>query len=167
MATTPTLSLGPSQVNSRDGGFVQTNSDIVALPDGGYLIVWEDRTFPGDTDMWGQRYDAAGAKVSDQFSVETVRDSQMVPALAVHPDGSVLVAFADDFADIDTWVDRFDANLSHLYDPDPASASHILRARLSRLLAFECGKAIHGDDTNALAGAEPSQYPGWGLRPDR
>jgi Ca2+-binding RTX toxin-like protein len=132
MATTPTLSLGPSQVNSRDGGFVQTNSDIVALPDGGYLIVWEDRTFPGDIDMWGQRYDAAGAKVGDQFSVETVRDSQMVPALAVHPDGSVLVAFADDFADIDTWVDRFDVNLKHLFDPDPASASHILRDSIER-----------------------------------
>ena len=95
MATTPTLSLGSSQVNSRDGGFVQTNSDIVALPDGGYLIVWED---------------------SPQLNFKF---------------------------------------------------KHKSHARRSHLLAFECGKANHGDDTNALAGAEPGQYQGRRFRPDQ
>ena len=132
MATTPTLWLGPSQVNTRDGGFVQTNSDIVALPDGGYLIVWEDRTLPGDIDMWGQHYDAAGTKVGGQFSVETVTDSQTAPALAAFADGRVQVAFSDDFADLDTWVDRLDSNLHHFPDPDPASTHHILRDSIER-----------------------------------
>lgn len=48
----------------------------MALPDGGYLIVWEDHAFAGDIDLWGQRYDAAGSKIGAQFSGETVTDSQ-------------------------------------------------------------------------------------------
>jgi Ca2+-binding RTX toxin-like protein len=132
MADTPPIWRDLSQVNSRDGGFAQTESDIVALPDGGYLIVWEDRQFPGDTDMWGQRYNAAGDKVGDQFSVETVTDSQTAPALTSFADGTVGIAFTDDFADLDTWVDRLDANLNHLFDPDPKSNSHILRDSIER-----------------------------------
>ena len=130
MADTPTIWRGLSQVNSRDGGFAQTESDIVALPDGGYLIVWEDRQFANDTDMWGQRYDAAGIPVGGQFSVETVTDSQTVPALAAFADGRVLVAFSDDFADLDTWVDRLDANLNHY--PDPSTSHNILRDSIER-----------------------------------
>jgi Ca2+-binding RTX toxin-like protein len=130
MADTPTIWRGLSQVNSRDGGFAQTESDIVALSDGGYLVVWEDRQFPGDTDMWGQRYDTAGDKVGNQFSVEVVTDSQTVPALAAFADGNVLVAFTDDFADLDTWVDRLDPNLNHY--PDPTSSHNILRDSIER-----------------------------------
>ncbi len=130
MADTPTIWRGLSQVNSRDGGFAQTESDIVALPDGGYLVVWEDRQYPGDTDMWGQRYDAAGVKLGNQFSVETVTDSQMVPALAAFSDGNVLVAFSDNFADLDSWVDRLDPNLNHY--PDPTSSHNILRDSVER-----------------------------------
>lgn len=132
MADTPTVWLESRQVNAKDGGFVQTHSDIVALPDGGYFIVWEDHAFAGDIDLWGQRYDASGTKVGAQFSVETVTDSQAAPALATFADGSALVAFSDDFADLDTWVDRFDANLKHLPDPDPASTHHILRDSIER-----------------------------------
>jgi Ca2+-binding RTX toxin-like protein len=132
MADTPTLWLESRQVNASDGGFVQTHSDIMALPDGGYLIVWEDHAFAGDSDLWGQRYDAAGSKIGAQLSVETVTDSQEAPALAAFADGSVLTAFSDDFADLDTWVDRFDANLKHLPDPDPASTHHILRDSIER-----------------------------------
>jgi Ca2+-binding RTX toxin-like protein len=130
MADTPTIWRGLSQANSRDGGFAQTESDIIALPDGGYLIVWEDRQYRGDTDMWGQRYNAAGEKVGDQFSVETVTDSQTVPALAAFADGNVLVAFSDDFADLDTWVDRLDPNLNHY--PDPSTSHNILRDSIER-----------------------------------
>lgn len=130
MADTPTIWRGLSQVNSRDGGFAQTESDIVALPDGGYLVVWEDRQFSGDTDMWGQRYDAAGVKIGNQFSVETVTDSQTAPALAAFTDGNVLVAFSDDFADLDTWVDQLDPNLNHY--PDPSSSHNILRDSIER-----------------------------------
>ena len=54
----------------------------------------------------------------------------MVPALAAFSDGNVLVAFSDNFADLDSWVDRLDANLNHY--PDPTSSHNILRDSVER-----------------------------------
>ncbi len=134
MASTPSLWRDLSQANSRDGGAAQTNSDIVALADGGYLVVWEDHTFAGDIDMWGQRYDAAGSKLGD-VSVEVVAefaDDADAESRSCRT-ATCVIAFDDDYGDhVDTWVDRFDR--------EPEAPSRIQRRRANILPGL--GRAV-------------------------
>src|SRR5262245_20666956 len=100
MTTTPTLWKSATLANTttaRD----QFESQLAALPDDGYLVVWRDlsRTYNprGDT-IVGQRFDAAGNKVGGEFNIGFTLGDQTHPAITRLPSGNVAIAFVDTFA---------------------------------------------------------------------
>src|SRR6266487_182889 len=83
---------------------------IAVQPDGGYIIVWIDA---GGNDgqgngIYGQLFDASGAKVGSEFLVNTTTSGdQYSPSVAVAPDGSFLVAWEGPGSSIDVFAQRF------------------------------------------------------------
>jgi hypothetical protein len=75
----------------------QVFPDIVALPDGGFVAVWSDSSAGSDEfdySIVGQRFDAFGARVSIQFTVNTETDGtagQYLPHVAALADGRLVV----------------------------------------------------------------------------
>jgi FG-GAP-like repeat len=124
MADTPTLLRSETQVNTTDaavgagGTDVQDDGQIVALADGGYLIVWTDhsRAFnPAGSAVIGQRYDLLGNRVGGEFDIsQLVTGDQSAPAVTALPDGGILVAFVDSANNGDIFVRRYDADLNQV-----------------------------------------------------
>ena len=83
---------------------------IAVQPDGGYVIVWIDA---GGNDgqgngVYGQLFDASGAKVGSEFLVNTTTaGDQYSPSVAVAPDGSFIVAWEGPGSSIDVFAQRF------------------------------------------------------------
>ncbi len=81
----------------------QDQSRVVALNDGGYVVVWTEFdalvSHGGDgsySSVKMQRFDAAGNKVGAEQTVNTVaNDAQLAPDVAVLNDGSIVVAWQD------------------------------------------------------------------------
>jgi hypothetical protein len=78
MLTTPFRVKSESQVNTSDAPVVsgrtsfQGNPQVVALPAGGYVVVWEDDSGthnPQGKAIVGQRYDVAGNKVGGEVKL--------------------------------------------------------------------------------------------------
>ena len=81
----------------------QSYPAVSALPDSGFVVVWQSENQDGDGyGIYGQRYDAAGVAVGSEFLInsETVGD-QFFPRVAVLPDGRISVAWASDGQDGD------------------------------------------------------------------
>ncbi|MFM2052137.1 MAG: hypothetical protein RL456_174, partial [Pseudomonadota bacterium] len=102
--TTANIQYGPD-INARNVGFDAS---------GGMVMVWaSDRQ---DGDRWGlyaQRFDANGVPVGGEILVNaTTAGNQNMPALAVLPDGSFIVAWQSDAqaAQIDIMARRFAAD---------------------------------------------------------
>jgi len=124
MTTTPILRTEATQVNTTDaavgagGNNTQDDGRIVALGDGGYVIVWTDgsRAFnPAGTAVLGQRYDAAGNRVGGEFNIsQLMAGDQSGQAVAPMPDGGFLVAFVDSANNGDIYVRRYDVDLNLL-----------------------------------------------------
>jgi hypothetical protein len=80
----------------RFGG--QYSPDIISLPNGGFLITWEDasRTL-GDADstsIKAQAFDGNGAKIGGEFLVNTVTAGfQQRPSIAALADGGLVIAW--------------------------------------------------------------------------
>jgi len=87
---------GDFVVNSTTGGD-QDNVAIAAMPDGGYLLVWDDRSAStADADIRMRRFDADGIPAGDDELVNTtLTGDQTHPRLAVGAGGDVLVAWED------------------------------------------------------------------------
>lgn len=94
---TPAVLTGGSEiaVNSYTAGD-QRFSDVAALPDGGYVAVWDSRL---DQDghsygIFGQRFDAQGNKVGAEFQVNNYSTStQGWPQVASFEDGGFVVSW--------------------------------------------------------------------------
>src|SRR5262245_45190644 len=101
MTTTPRLWKSPTLVNTTTAGN-QFDSQVVALPDGGYLVAWDDNSHthnPVGDSIVGQRYDAAGNKVGGEIDLNPFfSGSDPGPAITHSPNGNVAVAFVDTFA---------------------------------------------------------------------
>lgn len=79
----------------------QDDSSVVGLDDGGFLVTWtsfsQDETGGG---ILGQRFDAQGQAVGDEFQVSTAPDgNQGLSDLTVLQDGSVLAAWQSSVMD--------------------------------------------------------------------
>ena len=94
------------------------DSDVVALPDGGYVILWHWITADDSgTDIFAQRYDSNGREVGAAFRVHSEsygdqqsRDLYSDPIVTVDHNGDLLVA----------WSDSRDGNIySRRFDMDP------------------------------------------------
>ncbi|MEM8677989.1 MAG: putative Ig domain-containing protein [Planctomycetota bacterium] len=81
-------------VNQQTRG-VQSSSSVAALDDGGFVAVWTSVGQDGSsTGVYGQRYDATGAKVAEEFRVNSaIRRSQEAPAVAAGSDGGFTIAW--------------------------------------------------------------------------
>ena len=71
---------------------------VAASPSGDFVVVWSSNGSSGTDTYWtsvqGQRFDAAGDSIGDQFQVNThTPHSQNLPAVGVASDGSFLVAW--------------------------------------------------------------------------
>ncbi|WP_374246395.1 hypothetical protein, partial [Zoogloea sp.] len=86
-----------------------------ALADGGYVVVWQSNGQDGwDYGIYGQRYDAVGTPVGNEFRVSTATPySQSEPAVAALADGGWVVSYTDQTRDgsgSSVWVQRFAAD---------------------------------------------------------
>ena len=116
MTTTPRLWKSQTQVNTTDGGASQTDGQIAALPDGGYLVVWVDDSLtnnPFGDAIVGQKYDAAGTKVGGEVDLShfphSFTSGELVqPAVTVLANGNIAVTF-DDSSSGDIYVRIFDS----------------------------------------------------------
>src|SRR5262245_9760113 len=97
MTTTPHLWKSATQANTTTSGD-QVDSQIAALTDGDYLVVWEDKSHvynPSGSEVLGQRYDAAGNKVGGEFKItaDFINFNKFSPALTTLANGNIAVAF--------------------------------------------------------------------------
>jgi large repetitive protein len=91
----------------------QQNSDVGALNDGGYVVVWESDVQDGSSfGVFGQRYDAGGATVGTSFQVNTyTASSQSSPDVAGLDDGGFVAvwrSFGQDGSDWGVYGKRYD-----------------------------------------------------------
>jgi hypothetical protein len=92
MTTTPRLWKSQTQVTTDNGG--QFNEQIAALPDGGYVIVWEDIN-PLHTIIVAQRYDSTGNKVGGEVGLSPGTVDASSPAVTVLANGNIAVAYKE------------------------------------------------------------------------
>ena len=102
MTTTPRLWKSQTQVNTTDADS-QFDGQIAGLSDGGYVVVWTDRTLTlDDGAIFGQRYNSAGNKVGGEVpltlslpNANLPTGSRFAPAVTVLPNGAIAVAFVN------------------------------------------------------------------------
>ena len=91
----------------------QSSPDLAALPDGGFVAVWESEQDVSATGIYGQRFDADGAKVGGEFQVNTYTDAnQSEASVDVFDGGGFVVVWSSFGQDGDGWGvygQRFDA----------------------------------------------------------
>ncbi len=75
----------------------QGSPAITLAPDGRTLATWEDRREIGNSDVFGQRFDASGSRMGDNFRVSDsgVRGDQNFSGCHIVPNGVALVAWDD------------------------------------------------------------------------
>ncbi|MCY1275697.1 Bifunctional hemolysin/adenylate cyclase precursor [compost metagenome] len=107
----PTFVYGESVVNTTTTGN-QNEADVVALTDGGYVVVWKGAG-TGDADgIFTQRYDARGFKVGVETRVNTVVTGiQNDPAVAALLNGGYVVTWITEGAagDAEIFMQRYGA----------------------------------------------------------
>jgi hypothetical protein len=122
MTTTPKIWKSLTQVNATDSGpnaDGQADGHIVALKDGGHVVIWGDSSGvynPSGTALVAQRYDSAGNKVGGEVNLGNgFPGSASSPAVTVLPNGNLAVAFTGDlfnFGFKDTFVRIFSPQLA-------------------------------------------------------
>ncbi|RID93744.1 calcium-binding protein [Gemmobacter lutimaris] len=88
-------------------GSPQLNPSLAALPDGGFVAVWEGSAQAPDNSSWGifaRIFDADGTASDPEFGVNTARtQNQTRPEVAVLADGGFVVVWQSDFL-TDGWT---------------------------------------------------------------
>jgi uncharacterized membrane protein YphA (DoxX/SURF4 family) len=91
-------------VNTPAAG-AQTAADVVALDDGGFVVVWHDNAAGL---LRGQRFDASGNKVGDEFAAGSL-GAEFGPVAALLGDGRFIAGFDQvGGADTDVHLTIFD-----------------------------------------------------------
>ncbi len=102
---------GEFRVNTTTALYQQAPA-IAMAPDGKFVVVWCGGYGP-ESDVWGQRFDASGAKAGGEFRVNTYTPySQNTPAVAADAAGRFVVVWTSevgDGADSAVFGQRFDA----------------------------------------------------------
>jgi hypothetical protein len=73
----------------------QYNAEITALPDGGYVVVWQSDQ-SGTFDIFARRYDSAGRAQTGEVRIGTLTGTQVDPYVTVLNDGSYVITWYDD-----------------------------------------------------------------------
>jgi hypothetical protein len=98
------------QVNPRDG-IAQFGSDVASDGAGRFVVVYSNQAgLAGEADIYGQLFDAAGARRGAEFRVNTTTTgSHRAPAVAMVPDGRFVAVWASS-ADRGVRAQRFSAD---------------------------------------------------------
>ncbi len=95
----------------------QEFSDVTALSDGGFIVVWQSHLQTGGTnnyDIYAQRYDASGAIVESEFLVNASQsDVQLYPSITTLENGGFVVTWMSLNEDGDSYGifgQRYEAN---------------------------------------------------------
>ena len=101
------------RVNTQTVGS-QVDPAITGLADGGFVIAWSDPNGDGsESDVYAQRYDAAGTAQGGQFRLNTYTAShQFVPDLAAFASGGFIAtwaSFGQDGSSYGIYAQRYDA----------------------------------------------------------
>ena len=94
----------------------QSQPDVVALEDGGFVAVWTSSSQDGDfSGIYGQRYDLGGETIGGEFKINTYIVSQQVtPTIAAADDGGFMVSwnsFAQDGSGYGVYAQQFKSQL--------------------------------------------------------
>ena len=90
----------------------QDHPAIAALPDGGFVVVWQDAYRDGlDFGIFGQRFDSAAGRVGSEFLVNNYTFSQQrLPVVAAGADGSFVISWSGNLVgDEQVIARRFDS----------------------------------------------------------
>lgn len=93
----------------------QSHPEVAVLADGGYVVVWYSKGQDAGTDygVFGQRYDAAGAPVGDEFQANTYTTAAQVGGhVGALEDGGFVVTWQSkdqDGSDYGIYAQRYDA----------------------------------------------------------
>jgi hypothetical protein len=113
MAMTPTLWKGQTQVNTTDGNQTQSNGQIAALGNGGYVVVWKD---DGSGRVNAYSYDELGNQVTGEVNIGSgLPGTVFVNSVTSLPSGGFAVVINNvDAGDNDLFVRRYDADMNFL-----------------------------------------------------
>jgi hypothetical protein len=172
MTTTPRLSNSWSQANTTHqpapmsaGLPSQDDGQVVALNDGGYVVVWTDfsRTYnSAGAAVIGQRYDSAGNKVGGEVKLSGFNSGdQFSPAVTRLDNGNIAVAFVDQFGgDDDIYVRIFDSSLSPVRtDEIDTGANQTFNPVDHRLRRQQLRDLLHGGDGGGHRGRRAHREP--------
>ncbi len=83
------------QVNTTSNGH-QSNPNITALSDGGYIIVWQSKTEGGGYNVLAKRFDADGKDISSEFLINQTTDGeQSLPVVEALSNGDILFTWTE------------------------------------------------------------------------
>jgi hypothetical protein len=90
----------------------QTYADVGITPAGAFVVVWQSPQDGSGYGILARRFDASGAAVGVEFAVNTVTAGpQVVPSVAVNPNGSFVAAWhGNDGSEYGVFARRFDAS---------------------------------------------------------
>jgi cysteine-rich repeat protein len=91
----------------------QEHPSVAMWSDGGFAVIWVDRSRDGDgSGCFGQRHHADGRKNGTQFKVNAVVEGEQVwPVVVTVHDGGLVVAWSSDHSgESDVYARRFDAS---------------------------------------------------------
>jgi Ca2+-binding RTX toxin-like protein len=87
---------------------------ITALPNGGFVVTWDDSAQEGSVGVYAQRYDASGAAAGSEFRVNTTTlNFQSNSAVTALSNGGFVVTWQDSTQDGNSYgvyAQRYDAN---------------------------------------------------------
>ena len=107
---------------SRETRQDQERPSVSMTPAGDFVVAWQGRVFPrnqgGISAILAQRHDSEGRRLGEQFrvNISSARATAGI-ALASAPDGSLLIAWADEFQQRHVWARRYEGHGDRLGVP--------------------------------------------------
>ena len=101
----------PVQLNATTAGD-QDGLDMAMRADGGFVAVWVDKSEGAEGRIIGRMFDADGSPETAEFRIDNETTQSGSPKVAIHDDGSFIVAWTDSTPGVKSWVETqsFDAS---------------------------------------------------------
>jgi Ca2+-binding RTX toxin-like protein len=130
----------------------QAFPDLVALPDGGFVAVWSDSALgvnSADYNITGQRFDAFGARVGTQFTVNTTTDGangEFYPHISALADGRLVVIWRGPNEVRTQIIDARDGLVTGTEDADTLYGHDSVGDEINGLGGDDTLNGLNGDD---------------------
>lgn len=147
----PVRKWGSANIVATTTQYQQFDPSITTLNDGGYLIVWQHIGLLGNNFIYGQRYDASGARIGNEFSVEN-NGGNIDPSAVGLSGGGFIISYAASTAGslYDVQAALYDGNGSVISSPGVAASPG--RQQQSELTRNGTGYAAVYTDFNSTSG---------------